>query len=99
MLERVTLVTTTGTGPSGAPRPPPPPPPPPPPWPFWGMAPGWPASQTAYPATPPTIRRKRSQSSPRFLGFAVLGEVGSWLGGCTSGMDSGDFVGVVIKAA
>jgi hypothetical protein len=103
MLERVTLVTTTGTGPRGAPRPPPPPkPPPPPPWPFCGIAPGWPARQTAYPATPPIISRKRTQISPRFFGFPVLGGIGPCSPGrCApgnvSGADSGVFVCVVIQ--
>ena len=71
MLERVTLVTTTGTGPSCAP--PRPPPRPPPPCPFCGIAFGWPARHTAYPATPPIISSKTSQTNPRFLGFLGLG--------------------------
>src|SRR5580700_7248721 len=102
MLERATVVTTTGTGPRTAPRPPPPPkppPPPPPPWPL-GVVDGCPARQTAYPATPPMISRKTTQISPRFFGFPGLGGGSkSWPGGCTSGSDSGVFVCVVIQTA
>src|SRR5208283_3220823 len=99
MLERATFVTTTGTGPRAAPRaaPRPPPKPPPPPWPL-GLVFGWPARQTAYPATPATISRKTTQISPRFFDFPELGGVGPcWPGGCTSGSDSGVFVLVVIQ--
>src|SRR5271157_2166006 len=94
MLERATFVTTTGTGPTGAaPLPPPPKPPPPPPWPLCRTVLGWPARQTAYPATPATINRKTAQSSPRFFGFPGPGGVGScWPGSCTSGSDSSDSV-------
>src|SRR5580658_4727355 len=103
MLERVTLVTTTGTGPRPAPRPPPPPPGPPrppPPWDAGGIAPGWPARHTAYPAIPAMISRKMTQISPRFLDFPDAGGVGSCEAGrCTSGFDSGVFVFVVIQTA
>ena len=102
MLERETLVTTTGTGPRPAPRPPPPKPlPPPPPKPpplLLGAVDGSPACQTAYPATPAIISRKTTQIRPRFLGFPDLGGIGPcWPGRSTSGSDSGIFMFVVIQ--
>src|ERR1039458_440821 len=100
MLERATFVTTTGTGPRTAPLPPPPEPRPPPPWPVCGTVVGWPARQTAYPATPTMMSRKTTQISPRFFDFPELGGIGScWPGGCISGSDSGFFVVVVIQTA
>src|ERR1035437_6953936 len=100
MLERATFVTTTGTGPRAAPLPPPPPTPPPPtPWPL-GPVFGWPARQTAYPATPATISRKTTQISPRFFDLPELGGVGPcWPGRGASGSDSGISVLVVMQAA
>src|ERR1035438_473701 len=98
MLERATFVTTTGTGPPGAPRPPPPPPPPPP-WPFWAVVVGWPARQTAYPATDTTISRKTNQMSPRFFDFPEPGGAGSYWPGSNSGNGSGVDGFVVIQGA
>src|SRR5271165_2510441 len=98
MLDRVTLVTTTGTGPKPAPRPPPPPGPPPPPL-VPGAVLGSPACHTAYPATPATINRNKTQTSPRFLarrGVAGAGSCCGW-GTCTPGCGSGPFVVVAIQ--
>src|SRR6185295_8680447 len=69
MLERATFETTTGTGPNWPPAPPPRRPPPAPPT----TGTGWLARQTAYPATPATIKRNTTQMRPRFLGFRELG--------------------------
>jgi hypothetical protein len=61
---------------------------------------GWPARQTAYPATPATISRKTTQISPRFFDLPELGGVGPCgPGKGTSGGNSGVFVFVVIQTA